>query len=330
MGRLKPDTKCRRWRTNAYVLCLIIVAISAALFGCDEPVVGPTPPPPPPQTTTTIPLDPPFNPGPMFDWHNVRGVLVFAATQADEGTLRSMIGSFRAAWPSKQLALNVCSETAEWEHTPWADGPPAWSDENRENLARFLAVTADEGVLVRLNIFCTARDNHGWMNEHWMRYTQFIVNEVRIFDHVLLSVANEPYHPNSWLRSGDRVRQVRDAARAAGFSGPMGADDTVSPRGNDYRYAYASLGFDADFHPFRIPVPGPSDFDRLVEENPPPVIISEPIAYSSWREGGCCTDDQDVILSYLRRCERRNIIWFYHSTDGLEWPRKGFEWIPSP
>ena len=315
----------------------LLLALALVFMSCgDSNVTGPSPPPVPPPPVEQPPPPPPVVRGPQFSWDNVRGVLLFAGTQGDEMQLTRLIHFFKSAWPNKQLAFNVCSEVSEWESTPWNDGPAAFSKENLENLERFLRVTAENNVMVKLNIFCTMRDNHGWMQRNWERYVGTVVKVAKKFDHINLSVANEPYHPDSWLREGDRVRRVRDRARMSGWHGPMSADDTIGDRRRedgslaDVRYAYRSLGFTPEFHPFRNPNPKPRDFDQMVAENGLPLIISEPTAYSTTREGGCCTDNQQEITAYFRQAERRGITMFLHSTTGLLWPLEDFSWIPQP
>jgi len=265
-------------------------------------------------------------------------------TGDSEGEIRDTIQRFRMAWSDKDLVLNVCSEVSLWDATPWCDSPyPAQSPQNLRNLEQFLDITAESGVLVRLNIFCTVRDNLTWMEANWESYTKTVAEIAKDYNHVFLSVANEPYHPNSkWLRAGNHVRDVRDVARMAGFTGPMGADDTIGPPHaprREFDYEYSNLGFTPDFHPWRtdargrLSVPGSSDFDRMVAQNGTPLLISEPISYStSHADDGCCTDDKDVILRYFRQAERRGITMYYHSTFwGLECLNSnpdGDAWIP--
>lgn len=316
------------WRYIGYaVAALAIVVLSCDNLG-DTPV-GPDPVPPPP-TTTVPPEPPPHNPGPDFSWTNTRGVLLFAGTQGSEHEVSALVRYVSVRWPSKNLVFNVCSEVAEWESTPWADGPHAFSTENLGNLTRFLDTTAELGVLVRLNIFCTVRDNHSWMTQNAERYTRTVTKIVNDYNHVFLSVANEPYHPNSWFHNRDgRVRQVRDWARSAGFRGPMGADDNIGCPGCSFVYGYRNLGFPPDFHPYRNPDPNQRALDRIASENGGWAIISEPTAYSPWRDGNCCTSNKEQITSYMNRAERAGLTWFFHSTFGLEFPRRPLpEWIP--
>lgn len=267
-----------------------------------------------------------------FSWANVRGILVFPGTQASEGQILQLDNRLKATWPGKVITYNVCSEVAEWEQTPWADGPPAHSQENLENLERFLRVTAAAGSQVYLNIFCTVRDNHGWMNQHGEQYAKTVGEMASEYNHVLLSIANEPYHPNSWFRQNldARLRRMRDAARMAGFQGPMGADDNIGCPGCSFVYGFRGLGFDANFHPYRNPNPSKRALERIAEENGGWAVITEPTAYSSWREGGCCTADREEIRRYKNQAEAAGLVWFFHSTNGLSWPAvvAHFEWIP--
>lgn len=299
----------------------------ALLFACNRTTV--TMPDLPTDDTPLVLI----NRGIDFSWDGTRGALLFAGTQGTEPQLRALIARFNSVWPGKQLVFNMCSETSGWFGTLWALGPPALSPENRENLARFLRVTAETGTLVRLNIFCSVRDQLGWMDKYAEQYARQVATDVRDFNHVFLSVSNEPVHPDSWFNrpnTMERLRRIRDIARLAGFVGPMGADDGLARGAGVYEYAYSHLGFVPDFHPFRNPDPQRKHFRRLVAANGLPLIISESTCYSTWHDlGGLCTDDKEQILDYLRGAEREGIVFFFHSTDGLQWPQKPhFDWIP--
>jgi hypothetical protein len=276
---------------------------------------------------------PPVEPvrGRPFEWApNSRGIVLFAATQSTTFDITRLDSRIKSRWSGKNLIYNVCTETTEWERTLWkaADGPDALSEENIENLKRFLDNTAKLDSLVWLNIFCTLRDNKGWMDRNFEQYTRIIARIASKYDHVLLSVANEPYHPNSWFQHRvDRVRQVRDIAREVGFTGPMGADDNIGCPGCSVEYQYRSLGFDPVFHPHRNPDPSKRALRRLRDTNGY-AIINEPTAYSSWLEGRCCTSDKNNIIRYMRNAEELGIIWFYHGTDNLSWPFGEIEWLP--
>ena len=312
----------------------LLLALAFVLISCGDnaTVTGPTPSMVPPPSTEESPPSPPVSRGNMFSWADTRGLLIFAGTQASESQIRQLDSRLRAlGWPTP--TYNVCSETAEWEGTLWADGPTALSDKNLENLQRFLRVTAELGSQVRLNIFCTVRDNHLWMRENLTSYTTKVAIISAQYDHLSLSVANEPYHRDSYFKHNlEAMRQVRDTARMAGFGGLMGADDSLGcpdPKVCNFEYQYRSLGFLPDFHPFRSPDPGQGTLRALVEVNGLPLIISEPTCYSAWRDDPLCTADQARILGYMRRSERLGIVWFFHSTDGLQWPQKPhFDWIP--
>jgi len=314
---------------NWLILMAIIVAVN-----CNDSMVSPTPlelplpnePEPPPLA--------PVSRGVMFSWEGTRGILLFAGTQGTKGQISHLDSKLHSAgWP--MVTYNVCSETGAWEHTPWNDGPPPFSQENLDNLRRFLTVTAELGSQVKLNIFCTLRDNTDWMVTNAKKYTRIVAEIASKFDHIVLSIANEPYHQSSkWLQRLDNMRRVRDWARLAGFHGMMGADDKAGRDGN-VSYQYRSLGFTPEFHPFRNPDPGPGWFDKLQRAHGL-VVISEPTAYSVWRKppkgrerDWCCTDNKAQILSYMRRVETRGMVWFYHSTVSLEWPLSSFDWIPS-
>lgn len=304
---------------------LLVVGL-VLLFACGRRTVPDPPPPPPPPV-------PPINRGIDFSWDGARGALLFAGTQGTEFQLRTLITRFNGVWSDKQLVFNTCSETSGWFGTLWALGPPALIPENRENLARFLRVTAETGTLVRLNIFCSVRDELGWMDRHAEEYARQVATDVRDFNHVFLSVSNEPVHPGSWFNRPNtmkRLRRIRDIVRSAGFAGQMGTDDGLARGAGVYEYAYRSLGFVPDFHPFRNPDPQRKHFRRLVAANGLPLIVSESTCYSTWHDpGGLCTRSTSQILAYLRRAEREGIVFFFHSTDGLQWPQKPhFDWIP--
>ena len=320
------------------VLALIFTA--AAIYACEETVItGPSGPPPP--TTSVPPDEPPFSPGVMFSWDDTRGILVFPGTQASEPQIQALDNRLRnMGWPTP--TYHVCSEVAEWEHTLWADGEPAFSKTNLDNLRRFLRVTAEMGSQVLLDVFCTMRDNHAWMSANDVRgtnaerYATTVADIAKRYDHVAIHVSNEAWHPDSWFRGRlGRIRLIRDTLRIAGFRGLIGADDGVKPGNLVYNPDYRRLGFWPDFHPWREikgkdSPPSRSDFREMRQRNGDLVVISEPIAYSSWRTGGCCTDSRELVTRNMCDAEAEGLVWFLHSTDGLQWPAlvSHFEWIP--
>lgn len=313
----------------------ILLLLALVLVGCsNEDARSPVAP----EMPNLPPVEPepepePFNPGVQFSWENTRGIVLFAGTQGTEAQIIALNGDLRAkGWPT--ITYNVCSETTDWRGSPWAVGPDARSVENLDNLRRFLKVTAELGDQVRMNIFCTLRDNHAWMDLHYLEYTRTVAIIVKDFDHVSLSVANEAMHPGSYFKSWPvAIRRVRDEARQAGFQGLIGADDGLGcpdPKVCNFNYAYRHLGFIPDFHPFRSPDPGRGTLQALRSINGLPLILSETTCYSSWREDRLCTKSKERILQYMRRTERLGIVFFFHSTDGLQWPTvvSTFEWIP--
>ncbi len=329
------------------VLFCFLVGMLLEFTGCGDSPSSPDPPPPTPTTTTTT--APVFNPGVTFSWNDTRGILVFAGTQAREGEIISLDGRLRGmGWPTP--FYHVCSEVARWESTPWADGPEPFSEENLENLERFLRVTAEIGSQVMLDVFCTVRDAPNWMtgNQTWVIngrqrtgnrgeiYAELIGSMLEPYDHVVVHVANEIWHPASWFRgSTSRIRAHRDAIRAGGFRGEIGTDDNSSgARDVIYNDAFRGLGFWPDFHPWREidgrdSVPNREDLRKMVRRNSwGRVVISEPIAYSETRGGGCCTDNRNLVTQYMRDAEAEGIVWTYHSTDGLLWPQQSFGWLP--
>ena len=297
------------------LLILGIAVIFAAVPGCNDSVVSPTPLelPRPTEPEPLPPSPPSVSRGVRFSWEGTRGIVLFPGTQGTRSQIEHLDAKLHSAgWP--MITYNACSETGAWEHTPWNDGPPPFSRENLDNLQRFLTVTAELESQVKLNIFCTLRDNTGWMEANAQRYTRTVAKIAAEFDHIVLSIANEPYHPNSkWLRQPGNMKRVQYWARLAGFHGMMGADDNVTRSGN-MSYQYRNLGFTPEFHPFRNPDPGPGWFDRLQRAHGL-VVISEPTAYSVWlkppkgRElDWCCTDDKSQILAYMRRVETRGMV----------------------
>ena len=306
------------------------------LTACDESdvAIGPTGPTLPPPTTTA-PIEPePIDRGVPFSWDDTRGLLIFAGTQATEAQIVGLHNGLKSrAWPT--ITYNVCSETTDWKGTLWAVGPDAFSRENLDNLRRFLKVTAELGDQVRLNIFCTLRDNKNWMSKNAEKYIIKVVDIVKEFDHVTLSIGNEIQHRDSWFKNHNtRIRIARDWIRLAGFQGLIGADDNIGCANPDFcsfKYQYAGLGFVPDFHPWRNRDPGPGAMREIVRVNGLPTVFSETTCYSRWRNDPLCTTSQEQILLYMRRAEREGIVFFFHSTDGLQWPTKvsHFDWIPS-
>lgn len=342
-----------RWRIDwtarparRFWLALVFTAIG--ICACDESVItGPSGggDPPPPTTTSTPPEDIPFNPGVTFSWDDTRGILVFAATQASEAQIQALDNRLRmSGWPTP--TYHICSETWRWDGTPWAIGTAPFSKQNLDNLRRFLRVTAELGSQVLLDVFCTVRDDKPWMNarneselKNAERYAITVAEIAKDSDHIAIHVANEPWHQDSWFdERTDRLRLIRDTLRMAGFRGMIGADDNgARPGDTKYDSGYRSLGFWPDFHPWRHDgmgrdlVPTRDDFREMRERNPfGRVVISEPIAYSSWRTGGCCTDNRELVTRNMRDAEAEGLVWFFHGTDNLQWPTlvQHFEWIP--
>ena len=140
---------------------------------------------PPPNAPPAESPAPAFNPGVDFA-HGTRGILVFAGTQATEGQIQALDSRLRGmGWA--RPSYHVCAETADWEHTPWADGPPAFSRENFENLERFLQVTAELGSQVLLDGVCTIRDTASF--DRIVKFTEKVGVIAAPFDHVAMHIA---------------------------------------------------------------------------------------------------------------------------------------------
>lgn len=306
-------------------VCLgtFLIGTFEALLACGDGAV--TLPEPPSIPVPPVPDPPPPFPGVDFSWADTRGILVFAGTQAQEGQIRALDNRLRAqGWPTP--TYHVCAEVASWEHTPWADGPAYDSSENLENLRRFLRTTADLRSQVLLDIICTIRDD-GTSFDALRAWTKVVAVEAAKWNHIAIHICNEHWHPQSSIRSVGKIRTLRDDTRVAGFRGLVGSDDNSS-RPGDFDYTLRGLGFIPDFHPYRNPDPTKAELREMRERNGLPLVISEPTAYSSWRGGGCCTASRKQIRRYMERAESLGIVWTFHSTDGLEWPTKTFEWIP--
>ena len=291
-------------------------------WGCNDTAVSPSPPPAPPSPVEPEPpVQPPHDRGRDFSWDNVRGYLLFPGTQLSEGEIAAIDQHLKSRWPGKTITYNVCSETAGWDlqGTPWPAGPPALSPANQTNLKRFLGVTAGLGSQVKLNVFCTMRDNAAWMQANGDALATMVGRIAGDYNHVTVSIANEYYHPASALRDGRRLRSLRDKIRLAGFEGLIGTDDNIGCSGCSMTYnpELRALGFVPDFHPYRSPNPTRNALRRIARENGF-AVISEPVAYSTIREGGCCTANKVEIKRYMCDAEAEGLVWFFHSTDGLE------------
>ncbi len=305
------------------LLILGFAVVFAAFSGCNDSVMTPSPPPagPPPFDPPEPPAEPPHDRGREFQWEGVRGYLLFPGTQLSATEIEAIDNKLRGRWLGKIITYNVCSETALWaaQGAPWPSGPPALSPENKTNLRRFLDTTARLGSQVKLNIFCTVRDNAVWMRNHGAELARMVGNITGEYDHVTVSIANEYYHPASAIRDGRRLREFRDILRLAGFHGLIGTDDNVGCLGCDMEYNgdLRALGFIPDFHPYRSPNPTRNALRRIARENGF-AVISEPVAYSKTRTGRCCTDSKEEIRRYMCDAEAEGLVWFHHSTDGLE------------
>ncbi len=285
--------------------------------------MSPSPPPgQPPPVEPEPPVEPPHDRGVEFQWEGVRGYLLFPGTQLSEGEISAIDNKLRTRWPGKIITYNTCYETALWaaQDVQWPSGPPALSPENQANLRRFLDTTARLGSQVKLNMFCTVRDNATWMGNHAVALATIVGRITGEYDHVTVSIANEYYHPASAIRDGRRLRELRDAVRAAGFRGYIGTDDNIGCAGcsMEYNPDLRALGFIPDFHPYRNPNPTRKALARIARENRGFAVISEPTAYSTTRKGGCCTSDKGELKRYMCDAEAEGLIWFHHSTDGLE------------
>ena len=310
-----------------------LVAFLLLLFvACEEPPTAVPLPPPPGEGSPPAPPSEEPPTGRNFTWDGARGIVVFAGTQAAEGQILALDARLRErGWENP--TYHVCAEVQSWEGTPWADGPPAFSEENLENLRRFLRTTAALGSQVLLDVVCTMKED-GTPWEEILQWTHQVGKEVAPFSHVAIHLGNEIWHPRSSLRQRpDRWRAMRNALRAETFSGPIGADDNSgSPKDTRYNSELAAIASWADFHPFRNPNPGPGTL-RAYARNGPVVVLSETTGYSTdplFRDQLCCTGSREEIRAYLRRAEAAGLIFFYHSTDGLLWPTVHFEWIPTP
>ncbi|KKM19393.1 hypothetical protein LCGC14_1656060, partial [marine sediment metagenome] len=172
------------------LLILGIAVIFAAVPGCNDSVVSPTPLelPRPTEPEPLPPSPPSVSRGVRFSWEGTRGIVLFPGTQGTRSQIEHLDAKLHSAgWP--MITYNACSETGAWEHTPWNDGPPPFSRENLDNLQRFLTVTAELESQVKLNIFCTLRDNTGWMEANAQRYTRTVAKIAAEFDHIVLSIA---------------------------------------------------------------------------------------------------------------------------------------------
>lgn len=311
----------------------LVLALALVLITCDSNFTGPEPvtlPAPPPPLGDAPPPEPVFNPGIDFSWMAAgRGILLFPATQSTELQVRRLHNKLLAAsWP-QPIVYHVCAEVADWGHTRWNDGPPAFGRENLDNLTNYLDTTADMGALVLLDAVCTIRDTAPF--ERINDFVALVAERARDYNHVALHVANEHWHPASHVRNISQVRAMRDTLRNHGFMGPIGADDkSISLKDVTYNPGLKRLGMWPDFHPPRNPPPGRGFMRGLVAANPwGRVVISEPIAYSvEYGHEDCCTADKEVILRNMRNAEAEGIVWFYHGTDNLGWPDTPIGWVP--
>lgn len=308
-----------------------IIAILAFLIvfcpACDDPPTRPSPPPP--TTTSTPPTPPPHNPGRTFSWDNTRGFLLFPGTQDVKSDIIGMHWRLRRAnWPV--ITWHVCAEVAQWEATPWRDGPHQWSVENRINLQRFLDTTAELGDQVLLDVLCTIRDDPSQGMGAYLEWANYVGGVASAYNHIAIHIANEHWHPASQVRDVGRIRQLRDALRQAGFDGPIGADDNFNLGDITYNPALRALGFWPDAHPWRNPDPTNLQIKEMVQKNGGFLVISEPTAYSRDYSGGLVTRSRRQITDYMRACEDvPGCVYTFHSTcPGLEGLVCNPDWIP--
>lgn len=308
---------------------LFSVLLTFAWFSCN----GHTGPTPPPTTTTTTTTVPPHDRGIPFSFRNTRGILVFPGTQASAGEIRQLdIRLARAGWP--RPFYHVCAETSFWraQNIPLPGGPQPFDDgENVENLVRFLDTTAQLGSQVLLDVYCTVRDARpeAVPDDRFFAWAGKVARIASEYDHVAIHIANEWWHGGSRLRDEAAMRRAHWNIRLY-FSGLVSSDDNFNP--GDIRFnSIGGILQWPDAHPWRNPDPNLRQIQDMVDRNAGFLVISEPTAYSSWSNEGCCTKSKAQIMTYMQRCESTpGCVWTFHSTDGLRWPAEvsSFEWIP--
>jgi hypothetical protein len=299
---------------------IAIIAQILLLVGCSDPPTMPDPPPPPP------PVDPPPPPPETdprvdryVDIHNVRGYSWFAGTLNTEDQMRGFAQSWLAAGYNTP---RTCAEHETWGQFGLRQSYSATDPRQLENVQRYLDVTARiPGMYVKLMAICNMKENGRQFNVmvEWVDKLSKMIAENK-YKHVWISVANEPWHPNSSLRDSLKVNTlIRTVRRHLDGRWHVTVDDNSSgPRDITYNRSYNS-NF-PEFHPWRVlgvnpwvrKVPNGADIRRMVERNGAPVIISEPIAYGA-PEAPCCTTDEQLLINYKNAVERNDGIWFYHT-----------------
>ena len=318
----------------------IMVSLLLLLASCgDNEFTSPTPPPAPPPPTTSIPPPPdPFNPGAQFRLVGTRGMLVFAGTQASSGEIQDLWARTVAAnWPT--VTWHVCSEVSRWaaQGAPLASGPPENSDENIENLIRFLDTAADLNTQVLLDVFCTIRDARpsSITDQELLEYAQRIALIANEYNHVAIHVSNEWWHGGSRLKENAMMDRAYNVINAH-FDGLISSDQNMTRNNKRERFDTRGGRLEwADWHPFRNPDPTARDLEIIAGVNPG-AWISEPTAYDpdapkNPRRDLCCTANKQQIMDYMHNAERVGLIWTHHSRcPGLLWPQlcASPDWIP--
>jgi hypothetical protein len=309
---------------------------------CDN-ATGPSPPvpPPPDDDDDDIPVDDYMRVETEVDFHQVVGITAFSLMTADEGAMRSFIEKVLAAGYN---TLRVGSETADWS---WKEipsylpqGPPIESRESRENLKRFLKVTATyPNLWVQLISSFTIKEGPMSRQKNWARY---VAGKVKGYKHIFLSAMNEPHQ--SGISKGEIIELLK-ILKASGR--PVGVD--YQAEGGHWRYPREVMRYTdyVDVHPRRNPDLSLEEIQHVVRLNGL-TLFSETTSYASEQDirrwprlgnhsniyldgHGSEKDRQRAAKQYMNKFKQvRRARWFFHSIAGIRYGSSwsGDFWIP--
>ena len=331
MTRWRIDWTARPGRRS--VLALVFTA--AAIYACQDAVItGPSGGGAPPPATTSAPdIQPPRVDAP-FSFDGAIGFSLFAGARASRDEVRSIYSRAQSRLGPRAYA-RVCAEVQSWpggdrswlprgvSAKPFDESAPAYIQ-----LLRFLDETARiHGAQVLVVPICNLKEDGTTPRnrEKWVRTVASLASE---YEHTALEVVNEWRHENSSISEGEIANLLRAARRE--FNGLIGTDDNAHPGDLTYNPSLRGLVDFPSFHPWRNPDPTLRDLRKFADINGD-YVLSETTAYDGQfgRLGGCCTDDRNQIIRYLKDCQAvAECHPVYHCVGCLGWPETEITWFP--
>jgi len=309
-----------------------------ALSNCDvDPPTRPTPTPPP--APAPGPPSPPL--AAQFAWDDAVGFTAFSATMGSEGEVRAL---WHRALANGFNTARVCAEVQTWGFTGYLpDGEPAESEENIENLRRWLKVTASiPGAQTLLMPVCTMKED-GTPLTNVTSWVRFVAKEAAKYPNVAIEVVNEVWKTDSSLRSTEIKIQLLREARASCPQCPLGMDDKFNRPSDVYPRKLRRFVDFPSAHLWRDPPnPGPRVFRRMVQNNGGLLVFSETVPFGDADDRARYPSisgrnpnhiaDRNRVINLLKSCYSvPGCVLFLHGFRHLGYPDgASLPWFPKP